>query len=67
MAVFSNKFWRTHFISNPDALGKTLQLNRKGYRIVGVAAQRFRWYTEDVYLPLKLTQDPELMDMVVLR
>jgi hypothetical protein len=25
---------------------------------VGVAAPRFRWYSADVYLPLKMTQDP---------
>ncbi len=39
-------------------LGKTLQLDRKNYMIVGVAAPRFTWYNADVYLPLKLTQDP---------
>ena len=58
MAVLSYKFWQKHFFSNPDVLGKTLQLDRKSYLIVGVAAPRFTWYMGDVYLPLKLTQDP---------
>ena len=58
VAVLSYKFWQKHFFSNPDVLGKTLQLDRKSYLIVGVAAPRFTWYMGDVYLPLKLTQDP---------
>jgi predicted permease len=58
VVVLGNKFWRRHFNSNPEVLGQTLQLDRKYYRIVGVAAPRFTWYSADVYLPLKLTQDP---------
>ncbi len=56
--VLGNRFWRRHFNSNPGVLGQMLQLDRKDYRIVGVAAPRFTWYSADVYLPLKLTQDP---------
>jgi len=67
VTVLSYKFWRTHFLSNPDVLGKTLQLDRKNYVIVGVAAPRFIWYSADVYLPLMLTQDPGPMDIVDLR
>ena len=48
-------------------LGKTLQLDRKNYLIVGVAAPRFTWYSADVYLPLKLTQDPGPTFIVDLR
>jgi predicted permease len=58
VVVLGNKFWRQHFNSNPAVLGQTLQLDRKNYRIVGVGAPRFTWYSADVYLPLKLTQDP---------
>ena len=58
VAVLSYQFWQTHFLSDPDAVGKTIQLDRKNYLIVGVAAPRFRWYTADIYLPMKLTQDP---------
>lgn len=67
VTVLSYKFWEKHFFSNPDALGKTLQLNRKNYLIVGVAAPRFTWYMADVYLPLKLTQDPGPMCIVDIR
>jgi hypothetical protein len=60
VTVLSYKFWQTHFLSDPDVVGKTIQLDRNKYLIVGVAAPRFRWYSADVYLPLKLTQDPGL-------
>jgi predicted permease len=58
VVVLSYKFWRKQFFANPDVVGRTLQLDRKIYQIVGVAAPRFTWYSADVYVPLKLTQDP---------
>ncbi|PYU44221.1 MAG: ABC transporter permease [Acidobacteria bacterium] len=64
VVVLSYRFWRKQFFANPDVLGKTLQLDRKNYQIVGVAAPRFTWYIADVYLPLKLTQDPGKMYVV---
>jgi len=67
VTVLSYKFWQTHFLSDPDVVGKTIQLDRKNYLIVGVAAPRFRWYSADVYLPLKLTQDPGLTYIINLR
>jgi MacB-like periplasmic core domain len=54
----SYKFWRKHYLSNPDVLGHTLQLDHKNFKIVGVAAPRFAWGDGDVYLPLKLMCDP---------
>ena len=57
VVVLSYKFWQKHFFGNPAVLGKTLQLDHKSYTIVGVAAPRFIWYSADVYLPLKLTQE----------
>lgn len=64
VAVLSYKFWQKHFLSNPDVIGKTLQLDHKNYLIVGVAAPRFTWYISDVYLPLKLSQNPALVYVV---
>jgi predicted permease len=58
VVVLGYKFWRQHFNANRGVLGQTLQLDRKNYRIVGVAAPRFTWYSADVYLPLKLDQNP---------
>ena len=67
VTVLSYKFWQTHFLSDPNVVGKTIQLDRRNYLIVGVAAPRFRWYSADVYLPLKLTQDPGLTFIINLR
>jgi predicted permease len=58
VALLSHRFWRTHYLSRPDAVGRTLQLDHKDYEIVGVAAPRFTWGEADVYLPLKLMRDP---------
>ena len=57
VVVLGYKFWQRHFGSDPSVLGHTLQLVRKSYMIVGVAAPRFVWDDADVYLPLKVTQD----------
>ncbi|HET6178002.1 MAG TPA: ABC transporter permease [Candidatus Sulfotelmatobacter sp.] len=57
VGVLGYQFWQKYFFANPDVVGKTVQLDHKNYLIVGVAAPRFKWYSADVYLPLKLSQD----------
>jgi predicted permease len=57
VAVLGYKFWQRHYYSDPSAIGKTIQLNRKNFTIVGVAGSRFTWGDGDVYLPLKITGD----------
>jgi predicted permease len=57
VAVLGYKFWQRHFNSDPSVIGKTIQLLRKNYTIVGVAGTRFTWGDGDVYLPLKITGD----------
>jgi predicted permease len=58
VVVLSYKFWQRHYNASPDILGRTLQLVHKSYTIVGVMRPRFTWGDADVYLPLKLSQDP---------
>ena len=58
VVVLGYKFWQRHFNGDPGVLGQTIQLVRKNYTIVGVAAPRFTWGDGDVYLPQKVTQDP---------
>ncbi len=57
VVVLGYKFWRRHYNGDPAILGKTIQLVRKNYTVVGVAASRFAWGDGDVYLPLKVTGD----------
>jgi predicted permease len=59
VALVSYQFWQERLGSDPQAVGKTLQLDRKPYTVVGVAGPRFRWYSADVYLPLKMDADPK--------
>src|SRR5579863_982986 len=61
------KFWQKHFLGSRDVVGKTLQLDRKDYFVVGVAAPRFTWYSADVYRPLKLSAEPGQNCVVNLR
>ncbi len=58
VVVLSYEFWRRQFLSDPDVVGKTLQLDRKMYTVIGVAAPRFKWARGDVYLPLEPFRDP---------
>ena len=67
VTVLSYKFWQMHFLADRDVIGKTIQLDHKNYVIVGVAAPRFRWYSADVYLPLRLTWDRGLSYIINLR
>jgi predicted permease len=67
VVVIGYKFWQKHFLGIADVVGKTLQLDRKDYLVVGVAAPRFTWYSADVYRALKLSQDPARTNIVNLR
>jgi predicted permease len=58
VVVLSYRFWRKHYLSNLDVVGRTLQLDHRNFEIVGVAAPRFTWGDADVYLPLKMMRDP---------
>jgi putative ABC transport system permease protein len=58
VVVLSYKFWRRHFNSDPKVVGRTLQLVHKNYTIVGVMPSRFTIADADVYLPMKITNDP---------
>lgn len=67
VAVLSYEFWRKHFLGDPSVIGRVIELDHQGYQVVGVVAPHFTWYSPDVYLPLKLTQDPGLSFLVDLR
>ena len=58
VTLLSYKFWRTRLLSDPQIVGKTVQLDHKSYTVVGVAAPRFIWYNADIYVPMKLAQEP---------
>jgi predicted permease len=46
-------------LGDPNVVGRKIQLVHKTYEIVGVMPPRFKWGESDLYLPLKLTSDPD--------
>jgi putative ABC transport system permease protein len=58
--LLSYLFWQRHYNGDPTVIGRTIQLVHKNYTIIGVLPQRFTWNDADVYLPLKITNDPNI-------
>src|SRR5271170_1427802 len=67
VVMLSYLFWERHFNSDPTVIGRNLQLVHKRYTIVGVLPPRFTWDDADVYLPLKITNDPNVQYSPLLR
>ena len=60
MVVLGYRFWQRYYNGDPAIVGRKIQLVRKTYRIVGVMPPRFRWREADIYVPLKVTLDPNI-------
>jgi len=54
--VLSYAYWQSHFNRDPAALGRTVQINKHPYTIVGVAPPDFRgtelFFAPDLWVPL---------------
>ncbi len=61
VVVLSFSFWKRRFAGDPQIVGKTLSMAHQDYTIVGVVPPRFAWTMADVYLPLKVTNDPDAL------
>jgi predicted permease len=59
--LLSFRFWQRHFNSDPTVIGRRLQLVHKNYTIVGVMPSRFTIGDADVYPPLKISSDPNVV------
>ena len=60
VVVLGYQFWQRYYSGDPDVVGRTIQLVRKNYQIVGVMPPRFRWRDADIYVPLKVRLDPNI-------
>jgi predicted permease len=67
VVVLGYQFWQRYYSGDPAVVGRTLQLIRKDYQIVGVMPPRFRWREADIYLPLKVRLDPNIYYGVTLK
>lgn len=61
VVVLSHDLWRNRFDSDPDVLGKTLEVNRRAYTVVGVAPPRFRGaktgLRTDLFVPITMKRE----------
>jgi len=64
VAVLSYHFWQGHYGGSPTAVGKTIQLDHENYTIIGVVPPRFEWFHSDLYVPLRLADDPDRVEIV---
>jgi predicted permease len=67
LAVISYPFWKTHFASSPDVLGKVLELNQQKYTVIGVVGPRFTWHDSEVYLPMPAGMNPKSRFQTLIR
>ena len=67
VAVISYLFWKSHFASNPDVLGKVLELSHKKYTVIGVVGPRFTWHDSEVYVPMPAGVDPKSRFQTLIR
>ena len=60
VVVLTNAFWHRYYMGDPNVIGRTIRLVHKPYQVVGVMPPRFKWGNPDIYVPLKVTQDPNI-------
>jgi len=60
VAVISYSVWQNHFAGEPTVVGKTIQINRHPYSIIGVTPREFRGcktgLRTDIWIPLTMDQ-----------
>ena len=67
VAVISYLFWKSHFASSPDVLGKVLDLNHQKYAVIGVVGPRVTWHDSEVYVPMPAGLDPKSRFQTLIR
>src|SRR5580704_9147513 len=60
VVVITYQFWQRYYLGDPNVVGRKIQLVHKPYEVVGVMPPRFKWGESDIYVPLKVTQDPNV-------
>jgi predicted permease len=58
VVVIPYQFWQRYFMGDPNVVGRQIRLVHKKYEVVGVMPPRFKWGAADLYLPLKVTAEP---------
>jgi predicted permease len=63
VAILSNELWRTRFASNPDVIGKAIDMDGESYVVVGIAPARLRFEflpEPAIYVPIAMDPTAKL-------
>jgi putative ABC transport system permease protein len=60
VALLSYRYWQAHYGGSPSVLGQVIQIDHHPRVIIGVMPPRFLWRGADVYLPIQMTNEPEV-------
>ena len=67
VCVISASLWSGRFGNDPKILGRSLMLDGRAYTVVGVMPARFKFWGADIWTPVGLEADTELMRSRVIR
>ncbi len=68
VAVLSHEFWHSQYADDPNVLGKTLQLGRSTYTVIGIAPEDFAGIEldqPDLWVPLSVAGPESRWPMVL--
>lgn len=60
VALLSYRYWQAQYGGSRAILGRTLNFNGHPRTIIGIMPPRFLWRGGDVYLPIEMTNEPEV-------
>ncbi|NKB88462.1 MAG: FtsX-like permease family protein [Acidobacteria bacterium] len=62
IVVLSHRTWRTWFGSDPDVVGRTVEISGQHRTVIGVMGPEFWFHREDVHVWLSYWLDPETLN-----
>ena len=67
MCVLSHATWQKRFGGTPDILARAITLDGKSYTVIGVMPASFKFWAADVWTPVGLQADSDMMRSRVMR
>jgi len=60
VALLSYRYWQAHFGGSPSVIGQVMYVDHHPRVVIGVMPPRFLWRGADFYLPIQMTNAPEV-------